>query len=161
EFEMFSQGIHSRSGVACADCHMPFKREGAMKISDHHVNSPMLKINQSCQGCHKWSEDELRGRVEQIQDRHLVMRDLAFNALVALIDDLAAIHAQDSLDARLPMAREFQRKASFLVDFVEAENSVGFHAPQEAARVLTQALDYARQGQLALRAAPARAGAAV
>ncbi|HOK78570.1 MAG TPA: ammonia-forming cytochrome c nitrite reductase subunit c552, partial [Verrucomicrobiota bacterium] len=42
EFEMWNQGIHARSSVACADCHMPYKREGATKISDHHVRSPLL-----------------------------------------------------------------------------------------------------------------------
>jgi nitrite reductase (cytochrome c-552) len=150
EFEMFSQGIHARSGVACADCHMPYKRQGAMKVSDHHVNSPLLKVNQACQTCHRWSEEELRDRAKQIQDRHREMRDLAFDALVALIDDIAAVHAADPDDPRLPEAREFQRRASFLVDYVEAENSFGFHAPQEAARVLTRALDFARRGQVAL-----------
>ena len=49
-------------GVACADCHMPYMREGALKISDHHVRSPLLNINRACQTCHKWSEDELRNR---------------------------------------------------------------------------------------------------
>jgi len=36
---------------------------------------------------------------------------------------------------------------------------MGFHAPQEAARILAEAIDYARQGQLALPkpAAPAAA----
>ncbi|MBI4374974.1 MAG: ammonia-forming cytochrome c nitrite reductase subunit c552, partial [Elusimicrobia bacterium] len=29
EFEMWSQGVHARSGVSCADCHMPYKRVGA------------------------------------------------------------------------------------------------------------------------------------
>jgi nitrite reductase (cytochrome c-552) len=38
-----------------------------------------------------------------------------------------------------------------MLDFVEAENSTGFHAPQEAGRILAEAIDYARQGQLALR----------
>ena len=51
EFEMWNQGIHARSGVVCADCHMPFKREGALKISDHHVRSPLLNINRACQTC--------------------------------------------------------------------------------------------------------------
>ena len=64
---MWNQGIHARSGVACADCHMPYKREGALKISDHHVRSPLLNINRACQTCHKWSEDELKARVETIQ----------------------------------------------------------------------------------------------
>jgi nitrite reductase (cytochrome c-552) len=67
EFELYNQGIHARSGVACADCRMPYKREGALKISDHHVNSPLLKINRSCQTCHKWPEDELKARVERFR----------------------------------------------------------------------------------------------
>src|SRR5688500_13964089 len=54
EFEMWNQGIHARSGVACADCHMPYVRVGAMKISDHHVRSPMLNISYTCQTCHGW-----------------------------------------------------------------------------------------------------------
>ena len=69
EFEMWNQGIHARSGVVCADCHMPYKREGALKISDHHVRSPLLNINRVGQTCHKWSEDELKARVETIQLR--------------------------------------------------------------------------------------------
>ncbi len=40
EFELWSQGIHARSGVACADCHMPYMRDGASKVSDHWVRSP-------------------------------------------------------------------------------------------------------------------------
>ena len=41
-----------------------------------------------------------------------------------------------------------QRKAQWRLDFVAAENSMGFHAPQETARVLAEAIDYARQGQI-------------
>jgi nitrite reductase (cytochrome c-552) len=41
-----------------------------------------------------------------------------------------------------------------MLDFVEAENSTGFHAPQEAERILAESIDYARQGQLALRGVP-------
>jgi nitrite reductase (cytochrome c-552) len=62
EFEMYNQGVHARSGVACADCHMPYQRTGAMKVSDHHVRSPLLNVNRACQTCHRWSEDELRER---------------------------------------------------------------------------------------------------
>src|SRR5690606_19437360 len=55
EFELWSQGIHARSGVSCADCHMPYVREGAIKVSNHHVRSPLLNVAQSCQGCHRVS----------------------------------------------------------------------------------------------------------
>ena len=151
EFEMYNQGIHARSGVSCADCHMPYLREGAMKISDHHVRSPLLNINRACQTCHKWPEEELKARVETIQGRTYEMRDLAMNALVELINDLKTARAAGKSDAELAAARGFQRKAQFYLDFVEAENSTGFHAGQEAARILAQSINFSRQGQLALR----------
>jgi nitrite reductase (cytochrome c-552) len=151
EFELYNQGIHARSGVACADCHMPYKREGALKISDHHVNSPLLKINRSCQTCHKWPEEELKARVETIQERHFALRNIAMDALMDLINDLKSGKSAGRSDAELDAARNFQRKAQFYLDFVEAENSTGFHAPQEAARILGESINFSRQGQNALR----------
>ena len=151
EFEMWNQGIHARSGVACADCHMPYMRVGALKISDHHVRSPVLNINRACQTCHHWPEEELKARVEQIQDRVFELRNRSMDALVALIGDLKAARAAGKSDADLAEARKLQRRAQFMLDFVEAENSTGFHAPEEAERILAMSIDYARQGQLALR----------
>ncbi len=151
EFEMWSQGIHARSGVACADCHMPYQRVGALKISDHHVRSPLLNINRACQTCHKWPEEELRARAEIIQSRTFELRNVAMDALVALIGDLKAARAAGKTDAQLGAAQNFQRRAQFLLDFVEAENSTGFHAPQESARVLGLSIDNSRKGQLAVR----------
>ena len=150
EFETYNQGIHARAGVACADCHMPYTRTGAMKVSDHHVRSPMLNINRACQTCHRFSEEEMRARVERIQDRTFELRNLALDAVLALTRDIAVAARADSANTRLATARNFQRRAQFLTDFVEAENSMGFHAPQEAARLLGHAIDYARRGQVAL-----------
>jgi nitrite reductase (cytochrome c-552) len=150
EFELYSQGVHARSSVSCSDCHMPYTRSGAMKISDHHVRSPMLNINRSCQTCHKFSEEELRNRVEQIQSRTYQLRNLALDAVLALTKDIQMAVAADSTSPRVKTAREFQRKAQFYVDFIEAENSMGFHAPGEAARVLGISIDQARRGQAAL-----------
>jgi len=151
EFEMYNQGIHARSGVACADCHMPYTRVGALKISDHHVRSPLLNINRACQTCHKFTEAELRARVETIQDRTFELRNIALDGVLELTRQIAAVAARDSSAAGLAEARRAQRYAQFLVDFVEAENSMGFHAPQEAARLLGHALDQARRGENALR----------
>jgi nitrite reductase (cytochrome c-552) len=151
EFEMWNQGIHSRSGVTCADCHMPYVRVGAMKISDHHVRSPLLNINNACQTCHKWPEEELRARVETIQTRVFGLRNRAMDALVALIGDIKEARTRGASDADLDRPRNLQRRAQFMLDFIEAENSMGFHAPQEAARILAESIDYARLGQLALR----------
>ncbi|MBX7255612.1 MAG: ammonia-forming cytochrome c nitrite reductase subunit c552, partial [Candidatus Hydrogenedentes bacterium] len=150
EFEMWSQGIHARSGVACADCHMPYTRVGALKISDHHVQSPMLNINNACQTCHKFSEEEMRARVENIQEKTFAMRSTAMDALMQLIDGIKAAKDAGATDEQLAASRDYQRKATFLLDFVEAENSTGFHAPQEAARILFLSLENARKGELAL-----------
>jgi nitrite reductase (cytochrome c-552) len=151
EFEMWRQGIHGRSGVTCPDCHMPYMRVGAMKISDHHVRSPLLNINNSCQTCHNWPEEELRQRIYTIQDRTFDMRNRSMEALVALINDIKAARESGASDADLEIARKLQRRAQFMLDFVEAENSMGFHAPGEAGRLLAESIDYARQGQLAVR----------
>ncbi len=151
EFEMWSQGIHARSGVSCADCHMPYVREGAIKISDHQVRSPLLNISRSCQTCHRFPEEELKARVEAIQDRTKALMNRAEDAVVQLIADLEAAKKGGLDEAKLAPILEFQRKAQWRVDFVNAENSMGFHAPQEAARILGEAIDYGRQGQLALR----------
>jgi nitrite reductase (cytochrome c-552) len=151
EFEMWNQGIHARSGVVCADCHMPYKREGALKISDHHVRSPLLNINRACQTCHKWSEEELKARVETIQMRTFNLRGLAMDALVDLINDIKAARDAGRNDAAVTTAQDFQRRAQFYLDFIESENSTGFHAPQEAARILGESINFSRKGQIALR----------
>ena len=151
EFEMWNQGIHARSGVACADCHMPYTRVGALKISDHHVRSPLLNISHACQTCHRWPEAELQARVEANQERVFGMRNAAMDAVIALIADIKAARESGTAADRVEAAQKLQRRGQFFLDFVEAENSTGFHAPQEALRILGQSIDYARQGQLALR----------
>ncbi len=117
EFEMWNQGIHARSGVTCADCHMPYKREGALKISDHHVRSPMLNINRACQTCHKWPEEELKARVETIQQRTFKLRNVAMDALMDLISDLKTAKAAGKTDVELAKGQDFQRKAQFYLGF--------------------------------------------
>ena len=93
EFEMWNQGIHARSGVSCADCHMPYKREGAIKVSDHHVRSPLLNSARACQTCHRYPEEEIQARVDTIQDRTQELMDRAEDALVQLMDAIKAAEA--------------------------------------------------------------------
>jgi nitrite reductase (cytochrome c-552) len=198
EFEMWSQGIHARAGVACADCHMPYRREGAQKISDHWVRSPLLQPNRACASCHPNTDDELKARVVAIQDRHFALLTRAGQAAVAAIDAIVAVRkpyddrardaavakakatveaqegfaklSKEEQDKKLgaeakanllaswreavektPALQELeglQRAAQWRLDMVAAENSMGFHAPQEMARLLGESIDFSRQAQV-------------
>jgi len=128
---------------------MPYMRDGATKVSDHWVRSPLLNVNRACQTCHHQPEAEIVARVDQIQQRNYDLMQRGGVAIVALLDAIQAAKAAGATDAQLQDALELQRKAQWRLDFIAAENSMGFHAPQEAAMVLGEALDYARQGELA------------
>ena len=41
-----------------------------------------------------------------------------------------------------------------MVDFITSENSMGFHAPQESSRILGDAINILRNGQIALHGGP-------
>ena len=148
EFEVWSQGVHSRAGVACADCHMPYERVGALKVSDHWVRSPLLNVNRACQTCHAVPEKELEARVLTIQDRHHALLERAARATTDMLDAIVAAKKAGATEADLAAAAAQHRKAQWRLDFVAAENSMGFHAPQELARILGEVIDHARQGQL-------------
>jgi nitrite reductase (cytochrome c-552) len=151
EFETWSQGIHARAGVACADCHMPYQREGAMKVSDHWVRSPLLNVARACQPCHPVAEAELVARVATIQERTHDLMERAAAAAMDMLDAIGAAKAAGAQDAALAPILELQRKAQWRLDFVNAENSMGFHADQESARILAESIDYARQAEVAAK----------
>ncbi len=160
EFELWSQGIHARAGVSCADCHMPYTREGAVKVSDHQIRSPLLNVARACQTCHNHSESEMLSRVATIQDRTNGLLDRAEIATVAAIEAIRGAMGRGVGDADLKTARDLHRMAQWRTDYINAENSMGFHAPQEAARILGEAIDYARQAEMsAMLAGAPRASA--
>ena len=148
EFEVWNQGVHARAGVACADCHMPYERAGAMKVSDHWVRSPLLNINRACQTCHSVPEKEIEARVLATQDRHYALLQRAAKALTDMLDAIVAAKGRGASEEDLAPAAAMHRKAEWRLDFIAAENSMGFHAPQEMARILGETIDYARQGQI-------------
>ncbi len=148
EFELWTTGLHSRSGVACADCHMPFVREGSVKVSDHWLRSPLEHINQSCQTCHNFPEEDLRERVLIIQNTTAGLLRLSEEALLDAIDAIVLAREAGATDEDLVDALQFHRAASLRWDFISSENSTGFHSPQEAARILAESINLARQAEL-------------
>ena len=149
EFELWSQGIHARAGVSCSDCHMPYEKQGATKFSSHWVRSPMLNINRACQSCHNVPEAELLARVNTIQDRTRSQMDRAATAMTDMLDAIIEVQKAGASEEQLKPLRTLQRKAMWRLDYIASENSKGFHADQEAVRILGESIDYSRQAQAA------------
>ena len=149
EYEMYTQSsTHYNAGVSCADCHMPYTRDGAAKYSTHNVQSPLLNADAACGQCHT-DVGYTTTRVKIIQDQVYATLIATEDALVASIDAIKAATALASADQdMLNEARSLHRDAQMYWDFVAAENSMGFHNPEEALRILAKAIDLARQAQL-------------
>ncbi len=149
EYEMYTAGsTHSMAGVACADCHMPYVRDGAAKYSSHDVHSPLQNAQQACGQCHT-NVDYVTERVKEIQDQVYNTKISTENALVDAISAIKTATSNTSVDATLlAEARDLHRKAAFYWDFVSAENSMGFHNPEYILKILNEATDWSRQAQM-------------
>jgi nitrite reductase (cytochrome c-552) len=149
EYEVFTaDSTHFKAGVACADCHMPYTRDGAAKFSNHNVQSPLLNAEATCGQCHT-DVAYFTGRVGTIQAQVRQTMDATEDALIDAITAIEAALASPGVDsARLAEAQNLHREAQLRWDFIAAENSMGFHNPEEALRILANATDLARQAQL-------------
>lgn len=149
DYELFSaDSTHYKAGVACADCHMPYTRDGAAKFSTHNVLSPLLNAETACGACHT-DVTYVTERVAMIQSQVRAGMDAAEIAIVDAISAIEAAAKETGVDAAvLTEARNLHREAQLRWDFVNAENSMGFHNPEEALRILSIATDLARQAQL-------------
>jgi nitrite reductase (cytochrome c-552) len=141
DYEVYSTGIHAYRNVSCADCHMPYRTEGGEKFTDHHIQSPLLNIANSCAVCHRWSEGDIRQRVEAIQDKVREGRDRAEAMLARAHFDVAAAIQAGAGDDELQGVRKLIRGAQLRWDYVAANNGMGFHSPQECLRILAASLD--------------------
>ncbi len=150
EYETYTAGsTHYNAGVSCADCHMPYTRDGAAKFSTHNVQSPLANPAASCGTCHT-DVDYVVGRVNIIQESVHQTMMATETALVDAINAIKAAAESANVDtAKLEEARALHRSAQLRWDFIAAENSMGFHNPEEALRILAASTDLARQAQLA------------
>ncbi len=146
DFETWSGGVHGKSGVSCADCHMPYQRHNGQKYSSHHVTSPMKNIEGSCKTCHTQSTDWLLERVKTEQNNVFELQHtagLAVSRAHEVIGKASAVATADK--AGLDKARELVRKAQWFWDIVAAENGMGFHNPDQVMNTLGRSIDMAHQ----------------
>jgi len=149
EYELFTaDSTHYNAGVACADCHMPYTRDGAAKYSTHDVRSPLLNAETACGQCHT-DVSYVTNRVSTIQNQVYETMIATEDAILAAISTIEAAGAESGTDGGLLQeARWLHREAQLRWDFIAAENSMGFHNPEEALRILAAATNLARQAQL-------------
>ncbi len=97
DYELFTAGsTHFNAGVACADCHMPYVRDGAMKYSSHDIKSPLLDPQVACGQCHT-DVDDVLARVKTIQDTVYAAKLATEDALIDAITALQAAAAKTGL----------------------------------------------------------------
>jgi len=164
EYELFSyNSVHYKAGAACADCHMPYTKVGAYKVSNHRVASPLKTDLRACVQCHSESAEWLRAQVESIQDRTVSLMIRSGYATSTVAKLLEKVHttqaAGKAIDTALyDKAKDYYMEAFLRLNFIGAENSVGFHNPAEALRVLGDSLAFAGKSEALLRQALAKAG---
>jgi nitrite reductase (cytochrome c-552) len=138
---------------------MPYKSEGGVKFTDHQIRSPLYNMANSCQVCHRWSEDEIRSRVLAIQDKTKELLDIAEDALVRAHITMGDAVRLGATEAELGPPRKLLRRANTLWDYIATNNGMGFHAPQECARVLAKAANLAQESRIATERIRAKRGA--
>ncbi len=151
DYELFLLGPHSQRGLGCADCHMPYISEGGIKYSDHQIVSPLKNISNTCQTCHRDSEDNLRKYVYEYQDKALEIRDRIEQELSKAHILAKTAWDKGASEDQMKACLQLLRQAQWRWDFAVASHGASFHAPVETQRILAHSLDRTLQAQLELQ----------
>ena len=136
DYELFMTGIHAKRGVSCSDCHMPYKSEGGVKFTDHHIQSPLANTANTCQVCHRQETQTLMQDVYDRQDRIEELRRIAEKTIAAAHIEAKTAWDNGAVEDEMKPILKLIRHAQWRWDWVAAANGLGFHAPVEALRVL-------------------------
>ena len=157
-YEIALQGIHGQRGVSCADCHMPYKQDGGVKFTDHHIMSPLANIDRTCQVCHRQDAEVLRENVYERQAKCLEVRDRAEKELATAHIEAKFAIDKGATEAEMKPIQALLRKSQWRWDYAIASHGATFHAPQEVTRLLSHSVDYAQQARLAIAKVLAKHG---
>ncbi|MHB1126508.1 MAG: ammonia-forming cytochrome c nitrite reductase subunit c552 [Bacillota bacterium] len=160
EYEFYTNNSpHYGMGLTCSTCHMPKVEVDGQKISSHQWTSPFKLNLQSCSTCHSQSPDELKAKVIGIQDETNKLYTEAGYAAAQAAKAIEMANKTGEIDEKLlSKAKEAYEKSYYRIVFIGAENSMGFHNPAEAKRVLDDGLAFAREAEARAREATVKAG---
>ncbi|MCL1910725.1 MAG: ammonia-forming cytochrome c nitrite reductase [Leptospirales bacterium] len=151
DYELFLLGPHAQRGLSCADCHMPYVSEGGIKYSNHQMTSPLKNISNTCQVCHRDSEETLRNYVYQYQDKALEIRDRIETELSKAHIMAKTAWDKGASETEMAPVMKLLRQAQWRWDYVVASHGGTFHAPVESQRILAHSLDKTLLAQLELQ----------
>lgn len=160
DYELYTTGVHARNKVSCADCHMPYMREGGVKYSSHNVGSPLDSMANTCLNCHKSSEAEFRKEIDKKLARKNELAIKATNVLArAHLEAAKAWELGATEEEMAPILKDI-RHGQWRWDYVVASHGGFFHAPEESLRVLGTAIAKGQDARVGLRIVLAKYGAA-
>jgi nitrite reductase (cytochrome c-552) len=150
DYEVYTTGIHAQRGVSCADCHMPYKSEGGQKFTDHHIQSPLNNVSNSCQVCHRQSEAELVRNVNERQSQIIEIRDQLEVVLVRAHVEAKIAWEKGATEEQMKPILQLIRKAQWRWDYTAAGHGSSFHSPTEMSRVIANGIDLAQESRIKL-----------
>jgi nitrite reductase (cytochrome c-552) len=150
DYEIAQFGIHAKRSVSCADCHMPYKTEGGVKFTNHHVQSPLNNIANSCQVCHRESEETLAQDVYDRLDATKQLADIAGTTLAKAHIEAKVAWDNGATEEMMKPILKLLRDAQWRVDFAPASHGAGFHAPLETARIIGTSIEKTEIARLEL-----------
>lgn len=150
EYETHMMGIHAERGVSCADCHMPYKSEGGQKFTDHHIQSPLNNVANSCQVCHREEAATLVKNVYDRQDKIIENRDKLEEMLVHAHVEAQKAWDLEATEAEMKDILMGLRHAQWRWDFAAASHGASFHAPIEIGRIISTGLSIVGETRIKL-----------
>ncbi|HRK38531.1 MAG TPA: ammonia-forming cytochrome c nitrite reductase subunit c552 [Burkholderiaceae bacterium] len=149
ETETFWMSKHEREGVECKDCHMRKIEKNGKTFTDHQQKSPRSMLKETCVKCHgEMTEEQAKYQIDAIQNYTRGKLIKAEYWLAQLIDTFTRAY-----DAGVPrnsdavkQAQKHHYEAQTRWEWWTAENSVGFHNPQDARESLTKSVDQSQAG---------------
>jgi nitrite reductase (cytochrome c-552) len=149
-YELYKTGVHAARGVSCADCHMPFMSEGGQKYTDHHVQSPLNNVANSCQVCHREETANLLRDVYERQDRIIENRDKLEELLVRAHVEAKLAWELGATEEQMEEILQDIRHAQWRWDYAAASHGGSFHSPVETSRVIGTGIHIAQEGRISL-----------
>jgi nitrite reductase (cytochrome c-552) len=149
-YETYLTGIHAQRGVACADCHMPYKSEGGQKFTDHKMQSPLNNVANSCQVCHREETATLIANVYERQDKIIENRDKLEELLVRAHVEAGKAWELGATEAQMKDILMGIRHAQWRWDYAAAAHGGSFHSPIEIGRTISTGLTIVQETRIKL-----------